>query len=94
MRKKHTLELTINNVVVFFFIFLGYVMYEMCTGCEVQGLLPTDDEYTAIEDVKCGTLLQYIFSRKDKSKTSFKHSIHEVSMPKGPIPSLTDSIAI
>lgn len=58
---------------------VGYVVFEMSTGKQVQGFSPREDDYSCVQDVRCVTSLQYIFARKEKSK-SFKHTIEEVRL--------------
>ena len=51
----------------------------MAAGKDIADVLPNDLDYSSVADVRCSSLLRYIFTRKDHSK-SFKHSIQDVSL--------------
>ncbi len=52
-------------------------MYEMSAGKELEGVVPTDDEYDWIQEPKSKAIIQYIFAKKDGR---FKHSLEKVSI--------------
>lgn len=56
------------------------MIYEMSSGKELVGVMPTQLEYSIVEDEQCRNTLCYIFTTKiDKNgRSNFLHSIKEV----------------
>ena len=64
------------------YVLPGHVIYEMSSGKELEGVVPTQQEYAIVEDEQCRDILYHIFATKiDKNgEIKFLHSIKEVRL--------------
>lgn len=60
----------------------GHVVYEMCTGKELEGLVPSEQEYMLVPDERCKEFLEFIFKKKEDG--SFKRTIKKVILAPPP----------